>query len=83
MIELQTKMPRPLQRHVHRATFFREFHDVVSRHWEILGLPAEELLEIFSSSESPEGSLSRSLSTDLTTSQELSLTDIKRCDVTM
>ncbi|KAF2728835.1 hypothetical protein EJ04DRAFT_86396 [Polyplosphaeria fusca] len=54
MAELQSRMPRPLQRHVRRTVFFREFHDIVRKHWNNLSLPADELLDIFGRSDTPE-----------------------------
>ncbi|KAF2114309.1 hypothetical protein BDV96DRAFT_94578 [Lophiotrema nucula] len=83
MVDLQAKMPRPLQRHVHRDMFFREFHDVVSRHWTNLGLPTDELLQIFTGSETPDESLPQDNHAAFTAPSTLSLEDIKRCNVTI
>lgn len=74
MAQQQAETPRPLNRHVWRATFFRECHDIVSRHLSNMGLPADELLDIFA--------ISDALEDDITPSEDFRFTDIKRCSVT-
>jgi hypothetical protein len=80
MVDLQSKMaqrqaetPRPLERNVWRAIFYRECHDIVSHHWNKLGLPANELLDIFSEPQDD----------DLELPRGMPFTEIKQCRVIM
>jgi hypothetical protein len=78
MVELQAKMPRPLQRQERRTLFFQEFHEIVSRHWISLGLPRNELLDIFSSGDSPD-----ELSSQDGSPSRVNPKGLNRCKVTM
>ena len=83
MAELQAKMSRPLQRHVRRTMFFREFHGIVRKHWNNLDLPADELFDIFRGDDPEPDKVPAEAAETTRQSSGSSLVEIKRCKVIM